>query len=140
MTNVLICYSFIFQSCENSIVCWKPGKLDDTATTKSNEDISIVHRFEYKACEFWFIRFSLDLRHRYMALGNQYGKTFLWELNRTDPTKSRCSTLQHFQCMKTIRQTAFSRDGTILICVCDEGKVWRWDLVNSGSKRQQQTV
>lgn len=103
---------------------------------KSNDDTSTstIHRFEYKACEFWFIRFSLDLGHKFMALGNQCGKTFLWELNRADPEKSTCSTLQHFQCNKTIRQTAFSRDGSTLICVCDEGKVWRWDLRKNRQK------
>lgn len=63
-----------------------------------------------------------------MALGNQFGETFLWELNRFDPAKSCCTTLHNGKCTKMIRQTAFSRDGSILICVCDGGKIWRWDL------------
>lgn len=126
-TNLLF-----FQSCENSIICWKPGRLGDTSVSDSSS-ISVIHRFEYKACEIWFIRFALDIGNKYMAMGNQNGKTLLWELGTTDPTNAKCSTLQHIKCTTAIRQTAFSRDGDILICVCDDGTVWRWDRVNSSS-------
>ncbi|XP_037026065.1 polycomb protein eed-B [Bradysia coprophila] len=117
------------KSCENTIICWKPGRLGDTSVSDSSS-ISVIHRFEYKACEIWFIRFALDIGNKYMAIGNQNGKTFLWELNTPDPTNAKCSMLQHIKCTTAIRQTAFSRDGDILICVCDDGTVWRWDRTN----------
>lgn len=125
---------FFFQSCENSIVCWKPGRIDDVAVapvrTAGGDTISIIHRFEYKACEIWFIRFALDYWRKFMALGNQNGKTFLWDLETNDPAQARCSVLQHPLCLTAIRQTTFSRNGDILICVCDDGTVWRWDRLD----------
>lgn len=43
-------------------MCWKPGTL-----TSSSEDIklldnklTILHRFDYKECDIWYMRFSLD--------------------------------------------------------------------------------
>lgn len=119
------------KSCENAIVCWRPGSKmeEDAAIRPGDTSVSIVHRYEYSACDIWFIRFSLDYWRNYMALGNKSGKTFMWELNTADPTLTRYSTLQHPQCVSAIRQTTFSRDGDILICVCDDGTIWRWDRI-----------
>lgn len=88
---------------------------------------SILHRFEYKDCEIWFIRFALDYYCRHMALGTQTGKVFLWKIDIPDPTLIRSVTLSHPKCTSPIRQTTFSRDGRILISVCDDGSIWRWD-------------
>lgn len=62
-----------------------------------------------------------------MALGNQSGKLFLWDIDTPDPTNIRAIPLSHPKCTSPIRQTTFSRDGCILICVCDDGTIWRWD-------------
>ncbi|XP_055302918.1 polycomb protein eed-B [Sitodiplosis mosellana] len=120
------------KSCENSIVCWKPGRLNDTSNEFKHGDstASILHRFEYKECEIWFIRFALDHHCKFMALGNQCGKVFLWDINTLDPTLIRAATLTHPKCTSPIRQTTFSRDGSILICVCDDGTIFRWDREN----------
>lgn len=88
---------------------------------------SILHRFEFKDCEIWFIRFALDYYCRYMALGNQNGKVFLWDIDTPDPALARAATIAHVKCTTAIRQTTFSRDGHILIYVCDDGTIWRWD-------------
>lgn len=62
-----------------------------------------------------------------MALGTQYGKTYIWELDTPDPAQVRFSVLSHPKLTTAIRQTTFSKNGEILICVCDDGTIYRWD-------------
>ena len=52
------------KSCENSIVCWKPGLLGSNITKKKGKDknknpATVIHCFNYKECDIWFMRFSL---------------------------------------------------------------------------------
>ena len=62
-----------------------------------------------------------------MALGNQIGKTYLWDLDTDDPTACRPIVLTHPKCTTAIRQTALSHNGKVMLCVCDDATVWRWD-------------
>ena len=62
-----------------------------------------------------------------LAQGNQRGKVFVWDLLDDDVTQAKCSVLSHKRCTTAIRQNHFSRDGSVLICVCDDSTIWRWD-------------
>lgn len=116
------------KSCEDSVVCWKPGRPED-AELKPNENAStIIHEFQFKDCEIWFIKFDVSFNNRFLAVGNQLGKTFVWNLDVEDPTMAKQSVLIHPKCNSAVRQTAFSRDGSILMTICDDGTIWRWDL------------
>ncbi|XP_066283888.1 polycomb protein eed-B-like isoform X1 [Branchiostoma lanceolatum] len=117
------------KSCENCIVCWKPGtifnRLEDI--TPSITNVTVLHKFQYHQCDIWYMRFSIDYWQKVLALGNQVGRLFVWDLGVEDPVKARLSTLTHPKCTSAIRQTSMTRDGNLLISVCDDGTLWRWD-------------
>jgi len=129
------------KSCENTIVCWKPGHLDQEGQNKKSQQsqvdsgdpklsenkVTVINKIGYKDCEIWFVRFSMDLHQRFLALGNQIGRTYVWDLEVEEPSLIKHTVLFHPKCNSAIRQTSLSRDGSILICVCDDGTVWRWD-------------
>ncbi|KAK2186830.1 hypothetical protein NP493_187g00037 [Ridgeia piscesae] len=119
------------KSCENRIVCWKPGSLTDLdyPLKLTDSTVSVLHQFEYRECDIWFMRFSLDYWQRIVALGNQVGRVFVWDIDVDDSAQVRCTVLSHPKCTCAIRQTTLSRDGSVIVCVCDNATMWRWDRV-----------
>lgn len=116
------------KSCENCIVCWKPGRLEDTKLKPGETHATVIYKFAHKECEIWFIRFSLDYWQKYLALGNQQGRVYVWDMDASsDPRNIKYSILSHPMCKSAVRQTTFSKDGTILVYVCDDGSIYRWD-------------
>ena len=92
---------------------------------------TIIHKLDIKDCEIWFVRFCLDPSERLLALGNQSGKIYLWDLDVEEPSSIKAVLLQNHKCNSAVRQVSWSRDGRILIGVCDDGSIWRWDKVSS---------
>lgn len=115
------------KSCEQVIVCWKPGYMEQREIKPSDSAVTIVHQFHYRDSQFWFLRFGLSRDQRHLAVGNQLGKTFVWDIDVADPASSKCSTLSHPKCTAIVRQTSFSNRGDVLICICDDATIWRWD-------------
>lgn len=72
------------------------------------------------------MRMELDLSMRYLAVGSQTGKVFIFDLDTNVPTNKR-SALVHLKCNSAVRQTSFSKDGSIIVAACDDGSIWRWD-------------
>lgn len=64
----------------------------------------------------------------YMAVGNDRGTVFVWNLR---PLQSKPIHLRHSLCNETIRDVAFSRDSNILIGVCDNGTIYKWERVSA---------
>ena len=78
-------------------------------------------------CQCWFMRFDIHLFSGTLAIGNEMGECYLFDLNSKDVTEVSRKVMKHGLCKKAIRQTTFSRDGSVLIFVTDDGKIWRWD-------------
>lgn len=127
------------KSCENAIVCWRPGKLENSTDlslpTKYTTDTtcSIMENFQVKDCEIWFSRFSIDRGMKYLALGNRFGKIYIFDLDSHDHDSKPIDkyTLSHPKCNSTIRQTCFNNNSSILICTCDDGTIWRFDNIQN---------
>ncbi|XP_037044743.1 polycomb protein EED-like [Bradysia coprophila] len=113
------------KSNENSIVCWKPGCLQENTIADDSTIGSVIHKFDYVGHQYFSIRFAMNVNKTYLAVGNDRGTTFVWKI---DPT-AKPMHLRHVLCNETIRDVAFSRDSNILIAVCDTGTVWKWDRV-----------
>ncbi|EDV33219.1 uncharacterized protein Dana_GF23390 [Drosophila ananassae] len=117
------------KSCENAIVCWKPGQLHQSfeQVKPSDSSCTIIAEFEYDECEIWFVRFGFNPWQKVIALGNQQGNVYVWELDPSDPEGAHMTTLQNLRSVSTVRQIAFSRDASVLVYVCDDATVWRWN-------------
>ncbi|XP_017301334.1 glucose dehydrogenase [FAD, quinone]-like, partial [Diaphorina citri] len=59
-------------------------------------------------------------------VGNQSGRTYVWDLDVQDPSSIKFQILSHPRCMSAVRQTTLSKNGNVLLCVCDDGTVWRF--------------
>ena len=46
-------------------------------------------------CEIWFVRFSMDKNQKIMALGNQIGRTYVWDMDVEEPSLIKHTPLSH---------------------------------------------
>nr|WEG85327.1 fertilization-independent endosperm [Picea abies]WJW72926.1 polycomb repressive complex 2 subunit [Picea abies] len=112
------------KSVDNEVVLWEPYSKEQST---SDGVVDILQKYPVPDCDTWFIKFSCDFHYNSMAVGNREGKVYVWELQSSPP--NLIARLQHAQCKSPIRQTAISHDGSTILCCCDDGSMWRWDVV-----------
>ena len=117
------------KSIENKIILWKPGHLEDeiNSITRSNKNFIIIHKFQIKNADVWFVRFCLDFTQKFLALGNQTGKIYVWDMNVNGGNHDFSKTvLTHPTSKCTIRALSLSRYGRVLVAVNDDGQIFVW--------------
>jgi len=50
------------------MVCWKPGHLKDTELKPNEAAVSQIWYYDFKDCDVWFIRFSMDFSQKVSTL------------------------------------------------------------------------
>jgi len=124
---------------DDYISMWKPADdLDkETALTPKPYTKVYVHDCQLTFTNqknVWFEKFGTDLGVRTVAVGNHRGKVYVWNINVEWDGPIKPITLTHPLCTAQIRQTAFSKDGSLLICVGEDGSIWHWKkMVNRES-------
>ncbi|XP_019230028.1 PREDICTED: polycomb group protein FERTILIZATION-INDEPENDENT ENDOSPERM isoform X2 [Nicotiana attenuata] len=112
------------KSVDNEIVLWEP-KMKEQSPGEGTVDI--LQKYPVPECDIWFIKFSCDFHYKAAAIGNREGKIFVWELQTSPP--AMIARLSHVQSKSPIRQTAMSFDGSTILSCCEDGTIWRWDVV-----------
>ncbi|WAR08894.1 EED-like protein, partial [Mya arenaria] len=69
------------KSCENCIILWKAGSLEERSWRVKEGKVSILHRFDYRDCDIWYMRFCIDSEQKVK---------FVICLNDADPPKLKC--------------------------------------------------
>ncbi|KAK9689083.1 hypothetical protein RND81_09G034200 [Saponaria officinalis] len=114
------------KSVDNEIVLWEPIMKEQSPGEGS---VDILQKYPVPDCDIWFIKFSCDFHYAAAAAGNREGRIYVWELQSCPPVL--VAKLSHPQSKSPIRQTAMSVDGSTILACCDDGTIWRWDVVPS---------
>ena len=56
---------------------------------RSNKNTTVLHKLLIKNADIWFVRFCLDYSQKLLALGNQTGKIYIWDMNAQDSSHFR---------------------------------------------------
>ncbi|EIE27269.1 fertilization-independent endosperm protein 2, partial [Coccomyxa subellipsoidea C-169] len=129
--NYVDCVRFIgdlilSKSVDERIYLWRPDiSLDEPVDVKGH----IHYELELEDCaHVWFVRFALDRQCRTLACGTTTGMVLVWDPHTLSPRpKARLKRTPGSK--TTVRQTAISADGDIIVSCCDDGTIWRFDLV-----------
>lgn len=72
----------------------------------SESKVTILGQFDYSQCDIWYMRFTMDVWQKMLAVGNQVGRLDVWDLEAEDPHEAKCTTLTHHGCGAVIQQTS----------------------------------
>jgi WD40 repeat protein len=112
------------KSVHNKIVLWAPGA-DTSGFVPSSIEHHVIVEYRYPGGDLWYMRFALNPSRTLLAVGSRDGRIYLFDVD--DPKGMPAVCLTHPQAKSAVRQLAFSPDGRILVAVCDDSTVWRWD-------------
>eukprot|EP00736_Rhodelphis_marinus_P009496 Rmarinus@m.29269 len=105
------------KSVENEVRMWK---------THDSNWISI-HNFRAPKCDIWFLRFAVNSRGEFFAVGNREGDMFVYDVDSL--SNSPLQKIVNRSSAATIRQCSFNSDARILGWVCDDGTTWLYERV-----------
>jgi len=103
---------------------------------KKKERITVVNEYNYNDNMLETINeennimeqvstFALDPQLQYLAVGDNNGTTFLWDIETKEMQK-----LYHPKCSSPIKCVAFNYNSTCMICCCADGTLWRYDTMH----------
>ena len=120
------------KSTENVIRLWKPNP------ARKPDAAMILREFKMVDAEIWFVRFEHDPTCQRLVCGNRSGKIFLFNIHDNENVEvNRSQELTHLKCNSTIRHAVFSPDRKCIIGCCDDGTIWRYDVVKGGNKKRR---
>jgi len=125
----------------DEIILWQPIIHDEsnsiTVNSTSKSSILPIKIFHYAGNDsFYFVRFaiSLDCSSSLLAIGNNCGQVYLWDVNDFDNDghsqilkTTNASSKKKFKLDTIMRGLAFSPDGEVLVGCDANGGVYRWD-------------
>lgn len=132
---------------EDSIVMWMIGEVNDEQINTEAFPERLA-RFDLPNSSQWFMKMAIDRRGRHVAVGNDIGQTFVYDLGRADSRenfvrmyqpdrshnkpsrKKRKNRKTSAKPIAVSRHCAFTRDGKFLVVAYDDGSVEMFDLEN----------
>ena len=92
--------------------------------------VVVLREFDFRDADIWFLRFALDSKQQLLAVGNKFGKLWLWNVDGV-PLQPLAKNIGHPKATAAVRQIAFSPDRRYLVCCCEDGSIWKWALDQS---------
>ena len=133
------CVAFIgdlvLSKANNVMVLWDPDYTNkeecEGVTHRPPSDVLVLQEYTIVGAHeaFMYYRFSVanSLEDFIVAVGNTSGDVLIWSNGALNKRHSLKLGLD--QKLETVvRMTAFSPDKRQLLCCCDDGGVWLWDL------------
>lgn len=127
----------VSKSVDSEILIWKPEY--DVSDVVTSHKFILLQELQLPEANLWWLRFSLDFKCSVLACGNRIGQVTVWNphLAGSEPI----ARLKHKTCKTSVRQTAVSFDGKVILASCEDGSIWRWDsLVEETDSDQDQSA
>ncbi|GAB4817599.1 hypothetical protein N2152v2_004645 [Parachlorella kessleri] len=114
------------KSVDNRIIAWRP--IYSGNQLAKEEDVEFIQELALEdARDVWWLRFSLDLAGRVLAVGTSTGKVLLFDPHLQQPKPVARLKRTGRKPETLVRQTAVSADGSIVIAAHEDGSITRYD-------------